>query len=42
MRFFRISHAADKKDAMLIYGGVEIRRLDKSLQDPRGEDDIYS
>ena len=33
---------SDKKDAMLIYGGVEIRRLDKSLQDPRGEDDIYS
>ena len=42
MRFFCISDAADKKDAMLIYGGVEIRRLDKSLQDPRGEDDIYS
>ena len=42
MRFFRINHAADKKDAMLIYGGVEIRRLDKSLRDPRGEDDIYS
>ena len=42
MRFLRISDAADKKDAMLIYGGVEIRRLDKSLQDPRGEDDINS
>lgn len=24
MRFFCISDAADKKDAMLIYGGVEI------------------
>ena len=35
MIFFRISDAADKKDAILIYGGVEIRRLDKSLQDPR-------
>ena len=33
MRFFRISDAADKKDAMLIYGGVDIRRLnfDESL-----------
>ena len=39
MRFFRISNAADKKDAMLIYGGVEIRRLDKSLQDPQEGDD---
>ena len=27
MRFFRISEAEDKKDAMLIYGGAEIRRL---------------
>ena len=25
MRFFRISNAEDMKDAMLIYGGVEIR-----------------
>ena len=25
MRFFRISDATDKKDAMLIYGGAEIR-----------------
>ena len=31
MRFFRISDAGDMKDAMLIYGGVEIRRLEKSL-----------
>ena len=35
MRFFRISDAEDMKDAMLIYGGVEIRRLEKSLQDPK-------
>lgn len=41
MRFFRISDATDKKDAMLIYGGVEIRRLDKSLQDPR-EGGVYT
>ena len=41
MRFFRISDAADKKDAMLIYGGTEIRRLEKSLQDPE-EGDVYA
>ena len=41
MRFFRISEPEDKKDAMLIYGGAEIRRLEKSLQDPK-EGDIYS
>ena len=41
MRFFRISEPEDKKDAMLIYGGAEIRRLEKSLQDPI-EGDIYS
>ena len=41
MRFFRISDPEDKKDAMLIYGGVEIRRLDKSLEDP-SNGDAYS
>lgn len=41
MRFFRISEAEDKKDAMLIYGGAEIRRLEKSLQDST-EGDVYS
>ena len=40
MRFFRIRDAVDMKDAMLIYGGVEIRRLEKSLQDPK-EGDVY-
>lgn len=40
MRFFRISDPEDKKDAMLIYGGGEIRRLAKSLQDPE-EGDVY-
>ena len=40
MRFFRISDAEDKKDAMLIYCAVEIWRLEKSLQDPK-EGDIY-
>ena len=38
MRFFRISDAEDKKDAMLIYGGVEIWRLEKSLDDPKEGD----
>ena len=32
MKFFRISDAEDKKDAMLIYCGVEILQLEKSLQ----------
>ena len=41
MRFFRISDAADKNDAMLIYGGTEIRLLEKSLQDPE-EGDVYA
>ena len=41
MRFFRISDAADKKNAMLIYGGKEKRRLEKSLQDPE-EGDVYA
>ena len=41
MRFFRISEAGDKKDDMLIYGGTEIRRLDKSQEDPM-QGDVYS
>ena len=41
MRFFRISEATDMKDAMLIYGGTEIRRLEKSLSDPK-EGDAYA
>ena len=40
MRFFRISDAGNMKDTTLIYGGVEIRRLEKSLQDPK-EGDAY-
>ena len=40
MRFFRIRDAVDMKDAMLIYGEVEIRRLEKSLQVPK-EGDVY-
>ena len=33
MRVLRIGDAADKKDVMLVYGGVDIRRLEKSSQD---------
>ena len=32
MRFFRIGDAEDKKDAMQIYCGVEIRQLEKVLR----------
>ena len=40
-KVFRISDATDKKIAKLIYGGAEIRRLEKSLKDPE-EGDIYA
>ena len=33
-RYFRISSPTDRKDAMVIYGGKEIARLEKSLSDP--------
>ena len=33
-RYFKISHPRDKKDAMIIYRGQEISRLEKSLPDP--------
>ena len=33
-RYFRIVNPADRKDAMIIYGGKEIARLEKSLPDP--------
>ena len=41
MRFFRIKDPEDKKDAMLIYGGAEISKLEKSLQDPT-DGDVYA
>ena len=34
LRYFRIDNPADRKDAMIIYGGKEIARLKKSLPDP--------
>ena len=33
-RYFRITDASDRKDALIIYGGPEISRLEKSLPDP--------
>ena len=33
-RYFRITDPLDKKDALIIYGGKEIARLEKSLPDP--------
>ena len=33
-RYFRITDASDRKDALIIYGGQEISRLEKSLPDP--------
>lgn len=37
-RYFRITEAVDKKDAVIIYGGKEIARLEKSLPDPETAD----
>ena len=33
-RYFRITDASDRKKALIIYGGQEISRLEKSLPDP--------
>ena len=40
-RFFKISEAVDKKDAMIIYEGNGIARLEKSLPDPE-TGDVYT
>ena len=43
-RFFRVGNPLDRKDALIIYGGSEIARLEKSLpdpEDPRKELDEY-
>ena len=37
-RYFRITEPIDKKDALLIYGGKEIVRLNKSLKNERAEE----
>ena len=41
LRYFKITEPADKKDALIIYGGKEIARLEKSLPNPPGELDEY-
>lgn len=33
-RLFKITNLLDKRDALIIYGGKEIARLDKSLPNP--------
>ena len=33
-RYFRITEAVDKKEAIINYGGKEVARLEKSLPDP--------
>ncbi|VDI73814.1 Hypothetical predicted protein [Mytilus galloprovincialis] len=38
-RYFRITEPADKKDALIIYGGKDISRLERSLRDEEGEDE---
>ena len=40
-RYFRIGNPADRKDAMIIYGGKEIARLEKSLPDPVSDSNQY-
>ena len=43
-RYFKITSTLDKKDAIIIYGGQEIARLERSLpnpEDPHGELDVY-
>ena len=43
-RYFKITSALDKKDAIIIYGGQEIARLERSLSDPENpqcELDVY-
>ena len=41
-RFFKISEAVDKKDAMIIYGGNEMARLEKSLPQYPETGDAYA
>ena len=43
-RFFRVAYPVDRKDALIMYGGSEITRLEKNLpdpEDPRKELDEY-
>ncbi|CAC5418485.1 unnamed protein product [Mytilus coruscus] len=38
-RYFRITEPEDKKDALIIYGGKDIARLERSLRNEEGEDE---
>ena len=38
-RYFKITDAQDKKDAIIIYGGKELARLERSLANPTDGDD---
>ena len=38
-RYFRITQPEDKKDALLIYGGKELVRLEKNLKNEAGGDE---
>ena len=40
-RYFKITNALDQKNTLIIYGGQEIARLEKSLPDPDGDLDVY-
>ena len=40
-RCFKINSTMDKKDALIIYGGKEIARLEKTLPNPEGDLDEY-
>ena len=40
LRFLEITDPSKKKDALMLYGGREVRKLEKSLQDP-GTGDKY-
>ena len=33
-RYFKVTDPIDKKDALIIYGGKEVAKLEKSLPDP--------
>ena len=41
LRYFRIDNPTDRKNAMIIYVGKEIARLEKSLPDLDGDSNEY-
>ena len=40
-RYFKITEPLDKKDALIIYGGKELARLEKSLPNPADDGNDY-